>query len=95
MVFFVPVNISEQKKEKLLEWLSSDDDHSSGWHRDIVERRAKDSGIWFLEKFDEWIEQDSSILLCTGRRTSPVEHALKYPAGAGKSFLTYHSLIPI
>jgi hypothetical protein len=95
MVFFVLVNISEQKKEKLLEWLSSDDDHPGGWHRYIVERRANDSGIWFIEKFKEWIKQDLSILLCTGRRTSPVQYALRYTAGAGKSFLTYHSLISI
>jgi hypothetical protein len=95
MMFLVLVNISEQKKENLLKWLSSDDDDSSRWHRAIVERRAKDSGIWFIEKFEDWIKQDLSILLCTGRRTSPFEYALRYTAGAGKSFLTYHSLHPI
>jgi hypothetical protein len=70
-LFYAFINISGQEKEKLLTWLSSDDDHSSGWHGTIVERRAKDSGGWFLEKFEEWRRDTSNmLLLCTGNRTS-------------------------
>lgn len=65
------VNISAEEKEQLLIWLSSDDDHSDTWHGTIVEKRAKGSGIWFLKKFEEWLKDDSKmLLLCIGKRTS-------------------------
>jgi hypothetical protein len=65
------INILAQEKKELLTWLSSDDDHSSGWHGTIVERRAEDSGGWFLEKFEKWRKDTSNMcLLCTGKRTS-------------------------
>src|SRR5215470_1960769 len=62
---------------KVLEWLSADDDHSSGWHGAIVARRAENSGKWFLNKFKAWLQNDSDMLfVCTGKGTSVIVHAL-------------------
>jgi hypothetical protein len=63
--------MSDRHRTELLEWLSPGDEHSTGKHGSIVERRVEKTGAWFINEFEEWLKDDSKMLLLgTGKRIS-------------------------
>jgi hypothetical protein len=74
VLFSVFIDISEEEKDKLLEWLSPDDELSGEKHRSNQDQRVENTGTWFINEFEEWLKNDSEMLLLgTGKRTSSLE----------------------
>lgn len=67
-------------------------------HKDMNEKRVKNTGDWFTEteEFNSWIYGDTPLLTCSGRRTWQSHGMLTFClAGAGKSFITFLSIFYI
>jgi hypothetical protein len=59
-------------RQKALKWLC--EESISTKHSDVVKRRSKNSGQWFLNgnEFQGWLQEpEMYLLLCPGKRISP------------------------
>lgn len=82
------MNIGERLK--ILDWIFPEDFRSR--HQDIVDKRAPESGTWFLQNdvYQNWVNGITSNLLCYQgiRKLLMKTMANTAIAGAGKTFLT-------
>jgi len=60
--------------DRLLDWLYKDDNYNVR-HQSIQDDRASNSGVWFLTKFQNWLQQSSNVLVCYGPGLPSVESA--------------------
>jgi hypothetical protein len=66
----------DEKREKMLNWVSSGDDVNWRRHWDLHNRRVPGTGKWFLEsvQYNDWRKgKGSPVLFCPGIRTSSFE----------------------
>jgi hypothetical protein len=66
----------DEKREKILNWVSSGDDVNWRRHWDLHNRRVPGTGKWFLEsvEYNNWRKgKGSPVLFCPGIRVSSSE----------------------
>jgi hypothetical protein len=65
----IHVSLNTEKREKILEWISSVD--FSSRHEAVSKERVENSGTWFLQSdaYQNWLNgAASNVLCCQGMR---------------------------
>lgn len=68
-MILVSLNTNAEKRERILEWISSVD--FSSRHEAVSKERVKNSGTWFLQSdaYQNWLnDAASNVLCCQGMR---------------------------